>query len=126
MKYFTYNQNPEPASPSVLPNRALGSWLQGSLQLQQTEADLDKMGERRKCPFAFSVKLLSLPSSQQAWSSISPHSDTKEEKDRDKIANPWGLDDKEPGKTQVRLEKYLRTDDIQLLEIRPNTVQGCQ
>lgn len=73
MKYFTYNQNPEPASPSVLPNRALGSWLQGSLQLQQTEADLDKMGERRKCPFAFSVKLLSLlwpTSSKQYFASF--------------------------------------------------------
>lgn len=47
-------------------------------------------------------------------------------KKTEEMANPLGLDDKEAGKTQMRLENYPRTDDIQLLEIRPNTVQGCQ
>lgn len=37
--------------------------------------------------------------------------------------NPLGLDNKEPGKRPIRLETSLWPDDIQVLKIRPSTVQ---
>lgn len=50
----------------------------------------------------------------------------RKKKTERKWKNPLGLESKEPGKTQMRLEICLRIDDIPLLKIRPSTVQWCQ